>query len=214
MGQTATQLTFEAPPRPAASGLRFFRAGLADPWRPALQHCAGPARRHHGGACPLALLVLTLEGLVLLIPNPTDGPAPIRAEGSAPSGASGSATPVTFKRSPQPAASCLPRRLPARLPPVYPERSRGASIVVGLIPTPAAWLGGPGRPLSGGRDALRGNENKPLRAGSNRNTNEGRKLAIHSESMTSKFLIATKLHVSEEKAKSDEKAKHNFTSGG
>jgi hypothetical protein len=71
--------------------------------------------------------------------------------------------------------------------------------------------GGPSRPLSGSGgslpasivagDAFRGNENKPLRAISNRNSNDSRKLATLSESTISNFLIATKLHVSEEKAK-------------
>jgi hypothetical protein len=63
----------------------------------------------------------------------------------------------------------------------------------------------PGRRYSGGRVALKrafaANENKPLRAISNRNSNDSRKLATLSESTTSNFLIATKLHVSEEKAK-------------
>jgi hypothetical protein len=44
-------------------------------------------------------------------------------------------------------------------------------------------------------------ENKPLRAISNRNSNDSRKRATLSESITSKFLIATKTHASEEKAK-------------
>ncbi len=57
----------------------------------------------------------------------------------------------------------------------------------------------PRRSLAG--DAFTGNENKPLRAGSNRNSNERRKLATHSKNKRSHFLIATKLHVSEEKAK-------------
>ncbi len=69
--------------------------------------------------------------------------------------------------------------------PVYPERSRRASTVSG--------------------DTLRGDEDKALTAVSNRNTNERRKLTTLSEPTTSKFLIATKLHFSEEKAKSEEK---------
>jgi hypothetical protein len=64
---------------------------------------------------------------------------------------------------------------------------------------------GPAHQLFGGSDTLRGNENKPLRAGSNRNTNERRKRVKTLESMVYEFLIATKLHVSEEKAKSEEK---------
>jgi hypothetical protein len=79
------------------------------------------------------------------------------------------------------------------------------------------YCGEPGRPLSGGSlprrslaglpraeprgDAFRGNENKPFRAFSNRNSNDSRKRATLSEPTTSKFLIATKTHVSEEKAK-------------
>jgi hypothetical protein len=50
-------------------------------------------------------------------------------------------------------------------------------------------------------DAFRGTENKPLRAISNRKSNDSRKLATLSEPTTSKFLIATKTHFSEEKAK-------------
>jgi hypothetical protein len=50
-------------------------------------------------------------------------------------------------------------------------------------------------------DAFRGNENKPITAISNRNSNDSRKLATLSEPTTSHFLIATKLHISEEKAK-------------
>jgi hypothetical protein len=84
----------------------------------------------------------------------------------------------------------------------------------GLLATPAGWFGGPGHPLSGGKDAFRGNENKPLTAISNRKSNDSRKLATLSEPTTSHFLIATKMHVSEEKAKSDEKAKPNFISSG
>jgi hypothetical protein len=53
----------------------------------------------------------------------------------------------------------------------------------------------------GRKDAFRGNENKPIRAHSNRNSNDSRKRATHSESTTSDFLIATKMHLSEEKAK-------------
>jgi hypothetical protein len=67
---------------------------------------------------------------------------------------------------------------------------------------PARQLfGGPARPLSGGRHAFRGNENKPLTAISNRNSNDSRKRATLSEPTTSEFLIATKTHSSEEKAK-------------
>jgi hypothetical protein len=151
-------------------------------------------------------------------------------------------------------------------PPVYPDRSRRASILEGTpasgwrigdgvarlqasksrsgetahgaVPTPQApaWgtlrvllggnknrqycgaparqlFGGPGRPLSGGSlprrslagDAFRDIENKPLRTISNRNSNDSRKLATLSESTTSHFLIATKMHFSEEKAKREEK---------
>jgi hypothetical protein len=74
-----------------------------------------------------------------------------------------------------------------------------------LLATPAGSFAGPGRPLSGGRDTFRGNENKPLRAHSNRKSNDSRKRATLSEPITSNFLIATKTHFSEEKAKSEEK---------
>jgi hypothetical protein len=70
-------------------------------------------------------------------------------------------------------------------------------------------LSGAARPRGqyfGGRGNLNGNENKPLTALSNRNSNDSRKLATPSEPITSNFLIATKLHVSEEKAKREEKA--------
>jgi hypothetical protein len=50
-------------------------------------------------------------------------------------------------------------------------------------------------------DTFTGDENKPLTASSNRNSNDSRKLATLSESITSNFIIATKMHVSEEKAK-------------
>jgi hypothetical protein len=131
------------------------------------------------------------------------------------------------------------------LPPVYPEGSRGVVGEVrpastelllreqkqellgpGEYPSnpntlePARQLfAGPGRPLSGGRDAFRGNENKTLTAFSNRNSNDSRKLATLSEPTTSHFLIATKTHFSEEKAKSEEKTNlletlKNNSSGG
>jgi hypothetical protein len=75
-------------------------------------------------------------------------------------------------------------------------------------PRPASpFAGGPARRLFGGRDVLSGNENKPLTARSNRNTNESHNTTTLSESTTSKFLIATKLHFSEEKAKSEERVK-------
>jgi hypothetical protein len=77
--------------------------------------------------------------------------------------------------------------------------------------------GEPGRPLCGGSlprrslaglpraeprgDTSRGIENKPLRAFSNRKSNDSRKPATLSEPTTSNFLIATKTHSSEEKAK-------------
>jgi hypothetical protein len=57
------------------------------------------------------------------------------------------------------------------------------------------------RQYCGRKDAFRGTENKPLRAISNRKSNDSRKLATPSEPITSKFLIATKMHFSEEKAK-------------
>jgi hypothetical protein len=62
------------------------------------------------------------------------------------------------------------------------------------------YCGGPAPSGASGRHS-RGNENKPLTAISNRNSNDSRKRATLSESITSKFLIATKMHLSEEKAK-------------
>jgi hypothetical protein len=64
----------------------------------------------------------------------------------------------------------------------------------------------PAREHCGEKDTFTATENKPLTAISNRKSNDSRKLATLSESITSNFLIATKLHVSEEKAKSEEKA--------
>jgi hypothetical protein len=63
----------------------------------------------------------------------------------------------------------------------------------------------PAREHCGEKDTFTATENKPLTAISNRKSNDSRKLATHSESIISNFLIATKLHVSEEKAKSEEK---------
>jgi hypothetical protein len=155
MAQSIARMRFETSPRPSGAGPRVSTAGLADPWRPVRQHC--------GGGCPLAPVALShVQGLGLPIPNPADG--------SAPSGASGSAANVSFRLSPQPQGSRLPRRS-----------------------------------LAG--DAFRGNENKSLTAISNRKSNDSRKLATLSKSITSKFLIATKWHCSEEKAKREEKAK-------
>jgi hypothetical protein len=68
------------------------------------------------------------------------------------------------------------RSVPEEIAPVVPTILRD---------TPIA--GGPGRPLSGGRAALRGNKNKRLTAFSNRNSNDSRKLATLSESTTSNF---------------------------
>jgi hypothetical protein len=210
MVQSVAQMPFEASPRPSGAGLGVFPTGLADSWR--------LARQHFGGAWPLGPLALThVEGLGLLIPNPADGPAP--------RGASGSAANVRFKLSSQPAGSRLPRRSLAGLqegstvplspsPLLEPTRTTllgspratkasavGSRSVPGLPATPAGWFRGPTSPIAGGKGVLRGNENKPLTAHSNRNSNDSRKLAILSESTTSNFLIATKLHFSEEKAK-------------
>jgi hypothetical protein len=62
-------------------------------------------------------------------------------------------------------------------------------------------FGGQAPQYCGGRDVFSGIENKRLTAFSNRNTNESRKLATLSKSTISNFLIATKWHCSEEKAK-------------
>jgi hypothetical protein len=101
---------------------------------------------------------------------------------------------LTSEPASQPTGFDLPRRPLAGLP----RRS--------LAGLPAS--------LGGGKHTFRGTENKPIRTISNRTSNDSRKLATHSESMTSKFLIATKMHASEEKAKSDEKAKPKVFSGG
>jgi hypothetical protein len=63
------------------------------------------------------------------------------------------------------------------------------------------FAGGPARRCPGGGDAFGGKENKPLRAISNRNSNDSHKLTTLSETTTSDFLIATRMHISEEKAK-------------
>jgi hypothetical protein len=222
MAKSVAQIRFEASPRPSGAGLRVSPAGPADSCRPV------PLALSHG------------EGLGLLIPNPADGPASTGASGPAPSPASGSPANVTFKLSPQPVGSCLPRRSLAARPPglwqglreestprtssVQPERTLRADKNKSVRTTrkvgarkfalsnpntrQLVWRelarrrsGGPGRPLSGGRHSFTGTQNKTLRTLSNRNTNERRKLATLSESTTSKFLIATKLHFSEEKAK-------------
>jgi hypothetical protein len=202
MAQSVAQMRFEASPRPSGAG----------PLAPlALSHVEGPA-----------LLVLShVEGLALS-----------KAEGPAPSGASGSAAYVTFEPSPHPAGSRPPRRSLAglreestpRTSSAQPERtlradknkSVGATREAGArkfalsdgntfeLATPIA--GGPARQYCGGRDTFRGNENKPLTAISNRKSNDSRKLTTLPESTTSNFLIATKSHFSEEKAKSEEKA--------
>jgi hypothetical protein len=98
-------------------------------------------------------------------------------------------------------------------------RSPGSGAAAhGAVPSPQAPAWGTLRVLLGGTknrqsgasslpasivagDAFRGIENKPLRAISNRKSNDSRKLATVSESIISNFLIATKTHISEEKAK-------------
>jgi hypothetical protein len=124
---------------------------------------------------------------------------------------------LTFEARP-PSRASVPALFarPARLPRSTRWSSRGAG-------PRGQRFGQPVRPLSGGSlprrslaglpraqprgDTFTGKENKPLTAISNRNSNDSRKPATLSESMTSDFLIATKLHVSEEKAKSEEKGK-------
>jgi hypothetical protein len=83
---------------------------------------------------------------------------------------------------------------PSRANPAF----RRASLCSARIEAGIFTLDVPKRP---GNPVLRGNENKSLRAISNRNSNDSRKLATLSEPTTSQFLIATKLHFSEEKAK-------------
>jgi hypothetical protein len=181
MAQSVAGMPFEASPRPVGAclavrwraSLRLSPAGLADPWR----------------ACPPALS--HVQGLGLLIPNPADGLASPFAGGPASSGASGSPPNVTFKPSPQPAGSRLPRRLLAGLP--HRASLCSAGLQPGIFALDAAnRLGNP---------VFSATENKPLRAFSNRKSNDSRKLATLSKSTTSKFLIATKMHFSEQKAK-------------
>ncbi len=173
----------------------FPRACLADPCRPAplvLSHVEG----------------LTLNG----------------AEGPAPSGASASAAYVTFELSPQPAGSRLREESTPRTSSAQPERTLRADKNKSARATrdagarkfalsnpnslePASPIaGGPTRQYRGERDVFTDTENKPLTPISNRNTNERRKLTTPSKSTISKFLIATRMHVSEEKAKSEETA--------
>jgi hypothetical protein len=68
-------------------------------------------------------------------------------------------------------------------------------------------LGGTENRQSCAGDDFVGNEKKPLTTISNRNSNGSRKLATRSEPIVSEFPIATKMHLSEEKAKSDDKTK-------
>jgi hypothetical protein len=105
-------------------------------------------------------------------------------------------------RSPAGIRSVAPAR---RLPPAGFCRGHRATKTKGRVSRkmpflPASFLAGLPRAEPRG-DTFAGNENKPLRAISNRNTNERRSAATLSEPTTSQFLIATKLHVSEEKAK-------------
>jgi hypothetical protein len=92
---------------------------------------------------------------------------------------------VTLEPPPQPAGS--------RLADLWRDCLCSARLQPGTFALDAANR--PGKPV------FTGTENKPLTAISNRNSNDSRKLATHSQSITSDFLIATKLHVSEEKAK-------------
>jgi hypothetical protein len=66
---------------------------------------------------------------------------------------------------------------------------------------PASTVAGPSAAVPAEETLLRDTENKPLTAISNRNSNERRKRATLPTSIISKFLIATKMHLSEEKAK-------------
>jgi hypothetical protein len=159
---------------------------------------------------------------VPFIPSLTAGPAPSAASGSAPY--------VTFERSPQPAGSRLreestpssvratrevgarkfalsnphTRRLVWREPAYQLFRGSASPMAGGSLPRRS--LAGLPRAEPRG-DTFGGNENKPLRAFSNRKSNDSRKLATLSDPTTSEFLIATKTHFSEQKAKSEEKAK-------
>ncbi len=172
----------------------FPRACLADRCRP-----APPALSH-------------VEGLALT-----------GAEGPAPSAASGSAAYVTFELSPQPAGSRLREESTPRTSSAQPERTlradknksvRATREVVArkfALSNPNAFE--VARQYCGERDVFAGTENKPLTAISNRNTNERRKRPTLSESTTSNFLIATKMHFSEEKAKSEKRRENKSPRG-
>ncbi len=197
IGGSTAQLTSQPSPRP--TGCRPAERRRPRPPAPlALSNVEGPAPRALSsveGPAPRALS--DAEGLAPRALSNAEGPAPralsdaeglvlTHAEGLVPSPAEGSDAQVTFELSPQPAGSRL-------------RDSVGG----------VDHCGGSGRPLSGGTlprrslagSVLRGNENKPLRAISNRNTNERRNTATLSKSTTFNFLIATKMHFSEEKAK-------------
>jgi hypothetical protein len=98
-------------------------------------------------------------------------------------------------RSPAHITSVAPAR---RLPPAGFSRGRRATKARGRVSSKM-----PGLPAKycGRKDTFRGTENKPLTAISNRNSNDSHKRATLSEPTTSNFLIATKMHISEEKAK-------------
>jgi hypothetical protein len=183
MAQSAAQMRFEASPRPSGTGLRVSPTGLADPWRPARQPCGACSERSPGGPgrlprwpCPLPSSPGEAKEVQPRGSPGRDPGQPYRGPWGLLSG--GRVTFSGIENKPVTAISNRNAQQPAR-----------------------QLFGGQAPQYCGGRDVFSGNENKRLTAVSNRNTNERRNAATLSKSSTSKFLIATKLHVSEEKAK-------------
>jgi hypothetical protein len=102
-------------------------------------------------------------------------------------------------------ACCLRQSLPSRVGTALEAVKANLLRPQKQAPGARTMPGLPARQHCGEKDTFTATENNPLTAISNRKSNDSRKLATHSESITSNFLIATKLHVSEEKAKSEEK---------
>ncbi len=149
------------------------RACLADPCRPAARLPQAQSRGWHcGGADPLPPLA----------PSGAEGTLRGSKNESLKRTKASSVDPLESRPWPASAVPCLPASIVEGLacPPVGRERrkSRGApkAIFFGAVRTGDSTI-------------------------SNRNTNERRNAATHSEPITSQFLIATKMHFSEEKAK-------------
>jgi hypothetical protein len=193
----------------------FPRACLADRCQPAplaLSQVEGPALSGAEGPAPSGASGSAAYVTFDLSPQPAGSRLPRRSL----AGLREESTPRTRSAQPQ-------RTLRAdKNKPVRATREAGARIFALSNPNtrrlvwrawpPSFWrqpasptAGGPARQHCGGRDTFTGTENKPLTAISNRNSNDSRRRTTLSESTTSNFLIATKMHVSEEKAKSEEK---------